>query len=70
MWAADVSGQLQPQYEFVVLDATLVFRFVWDVPLMKVPENGTLLLELTYGTINGTCFETGGVCLRMPLGFV
>eukprot|EP01084_Bolivina_argentea_P159435 277672_1 len=60
MWAADTSGQLNPNYTYTVLDATLIFRFEWNVPIMKIPKNGTLLLELTYGTVNGTCYETEG----------
>ena len=58
MWAAEVSGRLNPNYTFTVLDATLIFQFTWTLPLMKIPENDTLLLILSDGEVNGTCYET------------
>eukprot|EP01084_Bolivina_argentea_P019509 36262_1 len=58
IWAADTTGNLSPYYNFTALDATLIFNLSWDKPLLGIPFNGTLSVQMGYGIINGTCYQT------------
>eukprot|EP01084_Bolivina_argentea_P019511 36267_1 len=58
MWAADTIGDLTPSQNFTVLDATLTFNLTWDKPLLGVPYDNILSVEMGYGVINGTCYDT------------
>jgi len=55
MWAADVSGEFDNEYGIKVLDATINTTVVMEKPMLGVPADDQLSLNLRSGQFNSTC---------------